>query len=1114
MIALGNLIQFQDMNGSLLAAGYVFVYHLGRSELATIYNDHNGAHVADNPVRLDDMGMCDVYLNECYNYTVVVMDAYGQEMFSRDIYPDKAGGGDGRYEGVDPIVVNNDVNVISANTTRFGVQEPLYFVRDDESATIIGFSGTLPVPEGTMSESALGYQDGKITGYNGSAFSAGNSYEAGSYIDIDGNTISVTGLSPVPADTASTGLVASVSADITAMIPDTSDMATRTWVNEQGFLTDVSDKLDASAFSAVSGDFLTAIPPEYVTENTLQSGLSSKLDSSSFSAVSSTFLTAVPAGYATEDWVTGQGYLTAHQSLDGLMSASLLEISDNKITGYNGTAFASQGGTASDYELVEGNGIQITDDPTAQTTTISVSGDYATNTQLQNVSADITAMIPTADYLDKASADTLYYPKEGNPSGFITGVDLTPYQLTADMTAYQSAGDYLTTADSANFLTGIPDTYLQNTDLGINGNKVTAISGVEVGGGSNVTTDVARFTVAPNTAGVPVNISYYTSTPVQELATTITPQDFVMSNNRLILSSDANGINYSAGQVINIEVTPNSLYELYLCYVNGNSTAAATTGDQGRIAVDYHGLSGNYSAVITAAPGTYTALALTTDYYNASTQTASINKVELYEPNSALGFNVKIDNPAEFAKYSDPKPAFTGTYKFIVGEGNVVNGNNSMAVGYYNTAEYNAFALGQYNTAESYGITMGSYNSANGYYTVAIGGDNNADSTAVALGEYNSASNKSFAQGNYNSASYDSFVQGENNTARDYSMAQGYRNSAQNYSFAQGRGHTAVNNSIAQGGYNSARNYSIAQGEYNTAYNYSQAFGGYTKATNSGMAIGSYNAKEDGAFVVGNGTWQQRHDAFWIDHNGNVSAAGKISANGVELGTMPGTYLQNTDLEISDNKITGISGVPLAAGGEVPAGVMVESGLEYDNTEISGYSGSAFKDVALTDVVTANSGAWGGSALPISAGPGIKFDMVDSTLVASTDETVLWSSDATAFTSAFNTNEPITNFKEVKAYGMIFSDNDYMSEVHIYDVNALTATNSLNLGFTYLIDNGWRCWGASKYHITANTAFAIFSAGRNFCGPTATANYGTNGNIEAQNGWIYKLVGVTRTGGN
>jgi hypothetical protein len=45
---------------------------------------------------------------------------------------------------------------------------------------------------------------------------------------------------------------------------------------------------------------------------------------------------------------------------------------------------------------------------------------------------------------------------------------------------------YLTTGDSANFLTAVPDTYLQNTDLGIVDNKVTAISGIVLSAGTEL----------------------------------------------------------------------------------------------------------------------------------------------------------------------------------------------------------------------------------------------------------------------------------------------------------------------------------------------------------------------------------------------------------------------------------------------------------------------------------------------------------------------------------------------------------------------------------------------------------------------------------------------------
>lgn len=49
------------------------------------------------------------------------------------------------YEGVAPIVVNNIEHKISAQSALLGVQSPLYFVEDSESATIIGFSGSTGV---------------------------------------------------------------------------------------------------------------------------------------------------------------------------------------------------------------------------------------------------------------------------------------------------------------------------------------------------------------------------------------------------------------------------------------------------------------------------------------------------------------------------------------------------------------------------------------------------------------------------------------------------------------------------------------------------------------------------------------------------------------------------------------------------------------------------------------------------------------------------------------------------------------------------------------------------------------------------------------------------------
>lgn len=329
-------LEFQNYNGSVLSNGKVAVFYIGRTRLADIFNDIEGLSPAENPKVLDNLGMGPLYVNPAFDYEIIVYDAYDNEMFSIKKYLHSKGehstanvvvtpseniavsawtigdvqvympyliGDVGKtYEGIDPIVVNNEYNRISANHIPLGVQDPLYFVEDSESACIIGCSAQTEIPSALSSK----WNEASDTVIANSAqWAEGTEYKAGSYVNITDNTINVTGLSPLPADTASTGLVASVSADITAMIPDTSDMATQTWVNEQGFLTahqDISNKLDTTAFSTVSGDFITAIPSEYVTENTLQSGLSSKLDSTAFSTVSGNFypMEGNPSGFINE----------------------------------------------------------------------------------------------------------------------------------------------------------------------------------------------------------------------------------------------------------------------------------------------------------------------------------------------------------------------------------------------------------------------------------------------------------------------------------------------------------------------------------------------------------------------------------------------------------------------------------------------------------------------------------------------------------------------------------------------------------------------------------------------------------------------------------------------
>ena len=422
--------QFNDYNGTVLAAGKLYVYHLGRTRLADIYSDLDGT-VMQNPVTLDNLGRGPIYVSQDFNYTLVVMDEYGQEMFSQDKFIYSQGGphnsanvavgaseyiavsstqigdttvytpyltgdipgpgsGGKTYHGIDPIVVNNIEDKISANTVPFGVQEPLYFV-EDETATIIGISGNpsadavnwvtaqgylqrpdligyatkdfvegavsgkldesafatvsgsflTGLPEGTMNESGFEYDGTAITGYDGSAFKAGDEF-------------------PQSA-TEAVELVTSNSAswnDVSGKLDTTATGNFYLTSNPSGFITDsdIANKLDTTAFSTVSGSFLTAIPSDVVTTGDLTA--SSNWDST-YNTVYTYSSTWTGGGTARPVLpVTGVSGIQVQESADqivfsytgntvpaGVLVESGLEFdSNNKISGYSGSAFAGGGG--------------------------------------------------------------------------------------------------------------------------------------------------------------------------------------------------------------------------------------------------------------------------------------------------------------------------------------------------------------------------------------------------------------------------------------------------------------------------------------------------------------------------------------------------------------------------------------------------------------------------------------------------------------------------------------------------------------------------------------------------------------------------------------------------
>lgn len=285
-------------------------------------------------------------------------------------------------------------------------------------------------------------------------------------------------------------------------------------------------------------------------------------------------------------------------------------------------------------------------------------------------------------------------------------------------------------------------------------------------------------------------------------------------------------------------------------------------------------------------------------------------------------------NTAYFNSFTQGNGNYAYLHSFAQGEGSSAKESSlsqgksnsaylySIAQGLANKADYHSFAQGINNYAHTESLAQGNgcsadtYSMAQGDMVTAIGPG------AFAQGYQNSASQRSLAQGisntangglaqgyrnlsedgaaigTDNTAKNNSFTLGTKNSAFETSIAQGFDNIAQYHSFAQGIHNSAYEGGLAQGTNNYASAASIAVGDRTSAEHYSQAFGVGTTAGNNGMAIGAYNKTTSASFVIGNGTANDaRSDLFVIYPDGSVSAQGKISANGVELGAGGGSTI-------------------------------------------------------------------------------------------------------------------------------------------------------------------------------------------------------------------------------
>lgn len=260
--------------------------------------------------------------------------------------------------------------------------------------------------------SGLDMSAGKITGISGTALSAGKVYTGVNPVWVD-NTADQIGVynktlavdETMTAYESGNSAVIGVNTAILSGYAKASSLedyqlksAMTAYASVEYVDSGMSGKLDVTASSL----FLTSLPADLATTGDVASAVSGKMDQSA----SGEFypMTGNPSGF-----------LTAHQSLAGYATEQYVDSSvSGKLdtTAYNSAQFIL----------------------TSQSGMFQPSGEYLSATESSN------------------------YYSTSNPSGFISGVDLTPYQLTADMSAYQPSGDYqtagnyLSSTDSAEFL--------------------------------------------------------------------------------------------------------------------------------------------------------------------------------------------------------------------------------------------------------------------------------------------------------------------------------------------------------------------------------------------------------------------------------------------------------------------------------------------------------------------------------------------------------------------------------------------------------------------------------------------------------------------------------------
>ena len=569
-----------------------------------------------------------------------------------------------------------------------------------------------------------------------------------------------------------------------------------------------------------------------------------------------------------------------------------------------------------------------------------LSGDYATKSDLDlyykktetsskdEISDAIKDFITDADvtaknYLTKASGDLYYLPK---PTELVEG---TQYAYTTQgWSPIQGGGG----ASGISFV---------NHDETLIGDGNTVKLGIDLTATMNLTNASAKSAVSAASANVAVNYydeekgsSFKIASNINHLASQISDLSGIttnLSSNKLDTTAAAETYQPKGDYATNTLVQNTSAAITALI---PSTTGLASKTDLQTVSAGVDAVSGellNYykKSETSAAAEISTALGDKVDKPSSTLQ----NKYLVLRTNSGgfvdgwvdVNANIysKTESDGRYQKKEDMDSYLT-TAKYATDSATFVTSSNAVITG---TKQYSLTTAGWAEITG--GSVIGDYVPYSAT-VLPIGTNNTATNNSIAIGVSNTADDLGFAVGQSNTALKRSLAFGVNNYANDISLAIGYQNSASgnndnnqsavniaigyannaadhaaafinvctavNYAFAAGHANSAVDNSVAFCRNTSAKFYSFGFGHLNHIENYSYAFGRdlhyegqWANGSQYGaFVIGGWNATTSYAttadapvFIIGNGENGRRSDGFIVYRDGDVSAAGTISANGM-----------------------------------------------------------------------------------------------------------------------------------------------------------------------------------------------------------------------------------------